>query len=70
MEGNEDLGQKDIIIDGVNYDYVQLKNPVTNPPFNNWSVNQPRVPHANGMEGTEDLGQKDIIIDGVNYDYV
>ena len=24
---------------------VQLKNPVNNPPYNNWSVNQPSVPH-------------------------
>ena len=65
MEGTEDLEQKDIIIDGVNYDYVQLdsKNPVTNPPFNNWSVNQPAVPHANGLAGKADLGQN-IIVDG------
>jgi len=40
MKGNEDLGQRDIIIDGVNgFDYLQTSNPVENPPFNNWSVN-------------------------------
>lgn len=70
MEGTEDLGARDIIIDGVNYDYVQTSNPVENPPFNNWSVNQPGVPHLHGMEGTEDLGARDIIIDGMNYDYL
>jgi len=48
MKGNEDLEQRDIIIDGVNgFDYVQTRasNPVENPPFNNWSVNQPSPPH-------------------------
>lgn len=42
---------------------AQTSNPVTNPPFNNWSVNQPAVPHANGLEAKADLGQN-IIVDG------
>ena len=44
---------------------VQLDswNPVNNPPFNNWSVNQPSVPHDHGLNGREDLGQN-IIVDG------
>lgn len=25
--------------------HLQLGNPVNNPPYNNWSVNQPSVPH-------------------------
>jgi hypothetical protein len=51
---------------------VQLdaENPVWNPPFNNWSVNQPSPPHQIGLTGNEDLGQREIIIDGVNYDFV
>ena len=42
MRGNEDLGLRNIIIEGVDgYDLTQLKaeNPVWNPQFNNWSVN-------------------------------
>lgn len=35
--------------------HVQLGNPVNNPPFNNWSVNQPSVPHDSGDAGTQDL---------------
>jgi hypothetical protein len=42
---------------------AQAKNPVQNPPFNNWSVNQPSVPHAHGLAGKADLGQN-IIVDG------
>merc|ERR1711920_942523 len=49
---------------------AQIENPVYNPPFNNWSVNQPSPPHDHGMRGNEDLGQREIIIDGVNYDFV
>ena len=59
MTGNEDLGQRDIIIDGVNgFDYLQthVQNPVENPPFNNWSVNQPSPPHIHGLNGKADLG--------------
>jgi hypothetical protein len=70
MAGGEDLGLKNLIIDGVNgYDFVQqrasinLENPVVNPPFNNWSVNQPSPPHIKGLNGKEDLGQN-IIVDG------
>ena len=68
MHGDEDLGMREIIVDGVNYDLVQLGNPVVNPPFNNWSVNQPSVAHQHGMKGDEDLGMREIIVDGVNYD--
>jgi len=42
---------------------AQLENPVYNPPFNNWSTNQPSPPHAYGLAGHEDLGQN-IIVDG------
>jgi hypothetical protein len=38
-------------------------NPVVNPPFNNWSVNQPSPPHDHGLNAYEDLGQN-IIVDG------
>ena len=43
---------------------IQLaQNPVENPPMNNWSVNQPSPPHAQGLAGKADLGQN-IIVDG------
>jgi len=42
---------------------LQAANPVVNPPFNNWSVNQPSVPHAHGLSGNADLGQN-LIVDG------
>ena len=45
---------------------VQTENPVVNPPFNNWSINQPSVTHAKGLNGDEDVGLRNIIIDGVN----
>lgn len=45
---------------------AELDNPVVNPPFNNWSINQPSVPHNTGMVGDEDVGLRNIIIDGVN----
>jgi hypothetical protein len=66
--GNQDLELKNLIIEGVNgYDLVQTgasnTNPVVNPPFNNWSVNQPTVPHDSGLAGNADLGQN-IIVDG------
>jgi len=57
--GNQDLGLRDIVIDGVNgYDLVQTHNgnPVWNPPFNNWSVNQPSPPHDHGLPAYQDLG--------------
>ena len=66
MNGDEDVGLRNIIIDGVNgYDLVQMKkeNPVINPPFNNWSVHQPARKHDTGMKGDEDLGL-DLIVDG------
>ena len=31
---SEDSAQREIIIDGANYDYAQLKRPVVNPSFN------------------------------------
>jgi len=50
---------------------VSSENPVWNPPFNNWSVNQPSPPHATGDSGHQDLELRDMIIDGVNgYDLV
>ena len=64
--GDQDLELRDLVIDGVNgYDLVQTKarNPVVNPPFNNWSVNQPSPPHATGLSAYQDLGQN-IIVDG------
>jgi len=68
LEGTEDLKLRNIIIDGVDgYNLAQQKavahNPVYNPPFNNWSVNQPSPPHAQGLNGKADLGQN-IIVDG------
>jgi len=64
--GDQDLELRDLIIDGVNgYDLVQTgaQNPVWNPPFNNWSVNQPSPPHDHGLAGAEDMGQ-DMIVGG------
>jgi len=45
------------------------QNPVDNPPFNNWSVNQPSVTHDIGMAGKADLGQE-IIVDGHHVHYL
>merc|ERR1719333_1007654 len=42
---------------------AQTENPVVNPPFNNWSVNQPSPPHQTGLSAYQDLGQN-IIVDG------
>merc|ERR1711865_483847 len=47
---------------------LQIGNPVENPPFNNWSVNQPSGPHAHGLAGKTDLGQN-IIVDGHRVHY-
>jgi len=47
---------------------AQIGNPVVNPPFNNWSVNQPSVPHEHGLSAYQDLGQN-IIIDGHHVHY-
>ena len=35
---------------------AQVENPVVNPPFNNWSVNQPSPTHDIGLAGKADLG--------------
>ena len=49
---------------------IALGNPVKNPPFNNWSVNQPSAPHDSGMS-PGNLGLKNMVIDGVNgFDFV
>lgn len=45
---------------------ITEQNPVVNPPFNNWSVNQPAVAHDSGAGGKEDLGLRNLVIDGVN----
>ena len=45
---------------------AQVNNPVDNPPFNNWSVNQPSPPHDHGWYGKEDLGLRNLIIEGVD----
>ena len=79
LTGYEDLALRDLTIDGVNgfalaqtgsemlaQTESQMSNPVENPPFNNWSVNQPSPPHASGLTGYEDLGLRDLLIDGVN----
>jgi len=47
---------------------AQTANPVENPPFNNWSVNQPSVPHIDGLNGFADLTQN-IIVDGHRVHY-
>merc|ERR1712224_379498 len=49
---------------------AQTSNPVENPPFNNWSVNQPSPPHVRGRPGTASLGLKDFIVDGISFDLV
>jgi len=48
--------------------FVQTTNPVDNPPFNNWSVNQASPPHDVGLAGKSDLGQN-IIVDGHHVHY-
>merc|ERR1711908_183519 len=47
---------------------AQTTNPVWNPPFNNWSVNQPSGPHATGLSAYQDLGQN-MIVDGHRVHY-
>jgi len=71
LKGREDLMVRGVTIDGVNgYGFVQtdsqLNNPVDNPPFNNWSINQPSVPHDVGLKGREDLMVRGVTIDGVD----
>jgi hypothetical protein len=48
---------------------AQIENPVVNPPFNNWSTNQPSVVHDVGLTGKADLGQE-IIVDGHHVHFV
>jgi hypothetical protein len=47
---------------------AQTKNPVVNPPFNNWSVYQPAVKHDKGLDAGADLGQN-MIVDGHKVHY-
>lgn len=47
---------------------LSVRNPVENPPLNNWSVNQPAVPHDAGLAASADLAQ-DIIVDGHHVHY-
>jgi hypothetical protein len=47
---------------------AQTTNPVWNPPFNNWSVNQPSGPHQTGLNAYQDLGQN-MIVDGHRVHY-
>merc|ERR1712070_1185363 len=47
---------------------LEESNPVNNPPWNNWSVNQPSVPHNHGLAGKADLGQN-IIVEGHHIAY-
>ena len=50
---------------------LSLENPVKNPPFNNWSVNQPSAPHDSGRGSGYDLNLRNLVIDGVNgFDFV
>jgi len=51
-----------------NVKLAQVENPVVNPPFNNWSVNQPSPPHQVGLSAYQDLGQN-IIVDGHHVHY-
>lgn len=46
---------------------AQIGNPVWNPPFNNWSVNQPSGPHMQGLAGFANLGQH-MVVDGHRVD--
>ena len=47
---------------------LSVRNPVENPPYNNWSVNQPAVPHDAGWAAGADWEQ-DIIVDGHHVHY-
>jgi hypothetical protein len=68
------FGNKIIVgIDEIEYrkkhpSFVQVTNPVDNPPYNNWSVNQPSPPHDVGYAGKADYGQN-IIVDGHHVHY-
>jgi hypothetical protein len=65
---NININGKDFSITPDDSSLVQIKakNPVENPPFNNWSTNQPSPPHSKGLYGDEDLGWRNLVIDGVN----
>lgn len=69
---NMRIGPDDISVQKkpVSKSFVQLaaRNPVANPPFNNWSVNQPAVPHDKGWAAGADFGQ-DMIVDGHRVHY-
>jgi hypothetical protein len=73
-EGESDLGLKmlvgpdDVSVQKKKTALAQTSNPVNNPPWNNWSVNQPSVPHNHGLAGKADLGQN-IIVDGHQISY-
>ena len=72
-EAATSLGLADMEIGPDEVSAVQLsaQNPVANPPYNNWSVNQPSAPHDSGDAGKQDLELRDVVIDGVNgYDLV
>merc|ERR1712166_1723108 len=47
---------------------LNAQNPVNNPPWNNWSVNQPTVPHNHGLSAKADMGQN-IIVEGTPIAY-
>merc|ERR1712166_1360177 len=47
---------------------LNTQNPVNNPPWNNWSVNQPTVPHNHGLYAKADMGQN-IIVEGTPIAY-
>jgi hypothetical protein len=47
---------------------LEARNPVHNPPYNNWSVNQPAVDHDAGWAAGADF-QQDIIVDGHHVHY-
>jgi hypothetical protein len=73
--GNAKFGNKILVgADEIEYKkkhaqkLAQTSNPVENPPYNNWSVNQPSPPHDRGYAGNEDYGQN-IIIDGHHVRY-
>lgn len=69
---NMRIGPDDISVQKkpANKQLIQLaaRNPVENPPFNNWSVNQPAVPHDKGWAAGADFGQ-DMIVDGHRVHY-
>jgi len=63
LDMNIKVGPDDVSLHKKTTNLAQVENPVVNPPWNNWSVNQPSPPHQHGYEGTADFGQN-IIVDG------